>query len=64
MAGSRTHLCRGKAISVTCYESVSVGLVIVHAMRILLLGTRQPEPGTGSSPAAADVRRRNAVFSM
>jgi hypothetical protein len=33
-ARSRNHCCRGKALSVTYSECVSVGLVIQHAKRM------------------------------
>jgi hypothetical protein len=33
-ARSRNHCCRGKAISITYYECVSVALVIQHAKRM------------------------------
>jgi hypothetical protein len=33
-ARSRKHCCRGKAVSITHSECVSVALVIQHAMRI------------------------------
>ena len=33
-AGSRNYYCRGKAISITYFECVSVALIIQHEMRI------------------------------
>ena len=33
-ASSRNQCCRGKAISITCYECVFVGLISQHAMRM------------------------------
>jgi hypothetical protein len=34
---SRNHCCHGRAVSITCYECVSVALVTQHAKRMRLI---------------------------